>query len=43
MESSNSNLYEGLLGQSSKGTDIFEIYRDILKLKMAIKLILTKD
>ncbi|EAR94472.2 transmembrane protein, putative (macronuclear) [Tetrahymena thermophila SB210] len=36
-------LYDNLLKQSMKRINIFEVYKDLIKLKMAIKLILTKD
>ncbi|KAL4471434.1 hypothetical protein ABPG74_008327 [Tetrahymena malaccensis] len=36
-------LYSSLLKQSMKRINIFEVYKDLIKLKMAIKLILTKD
>ncbi|KAL4511656.1 hypothetical protein ABPG72_012501 [Tetrahymena utriculariae] len=36
-------LYSNLLKQSMKRINIFEVYKDLIKLKMAIKLILTKD
>ncbi|EAR94342.2 transmembrane protein, putative (macronuclear) [Tetrahymena thermophila SB210] len=40
---SDPTLYSNLLKQSMKRINIFEVYKDLIKLKMAIKLILTKD
>lgn len=37
------NIYHSLLKKSIKRINIFEVYKDIIKLKMAIKLILTKE
>ncbi|KAL4471431.1 hypothetical protein ABPG74_008324 [Tetrahymena malaccensis] len=36
-------LYSSLLKQSMKRINIFEVYKDLIKMKMAIKLMLTKD
>ncbi|KAL4501018.1 hypothetical protein ABPG73_013756 [Tetrahymena malaccensis] len=36
-------LYANLLKQSLKRINIFEVYKDLIKMKMAIKLIMTKE
>ncbi|EAR94716.1 transmembrane protein, putative (macronuclear) [Tetrahymena thermophila SB210] len=40
---SDSILYANLLKQSLKRINIFEVYKDLIKIKMAIKLIMTKE
>lgn len=42
-DKSDSGIYKKLLKQSLKRINIFEVYKDLIKLKMAIKLILTKE